>query len=148
MYPPDFWRLLDLGYWFNGEPGLPTPYTYVVLGLFGVALIGSLVVWTRRRQLFPGQRVKTRLAARLGPWAVGLSATGLASAALRVAEVPILSARVIWLVCGLGLLGIAAYLLWYARVRYPREIVRLEREELIQRYMPRPRRRRSSGRRR
>ena len=142
-------RLIDPGYWFEGASAGPaTPFTYAMIALFALALVASLVVWLMRRRLFPGQRIKTRLANRLGPWFVTAAAIGLLSTLLRVAQFPILSARVIWLAALLGLLGLLAYLLRYWRTRYPAELDRLQREEQRQRFLPKPRRKRPERRRR
>lgn len=145
---PDVARLIEWGYWFDGDAGPPTPYTYVVVAIFTLVFVLGLVVWQRRRQLFPGHRIKTRLAARFGPWVVGLSVTGLISALMRVAGGPILSARIIWLAMGLAILGIVLYVGYYLRVRAPAEMARYQREEALRRVMPRPRRERRGGHRR
>jgi hypothetical protein len=142
-------RLIDPSYWFEGSTAGPaTPFTYVLIVLFALALVASLVVWLMRRRLFPGQRIKTRLANRLGPWFVTAAAIGLISTLLRVVQFPILSARVIWLAALLGLIGLLAYLVRYWRTRYPAELVRLQREEMRQRFVPKPRRKRPERRRR
>jgi tellurite resistance protein TehA-like permease len=138
--------LLEWGYWFNGNPGPPTPITYALLVLFLVVLAAALVVWLRRRRLFPGQRIKTRLAAQLGPWFVGIAATGVFLMLLRVAEFPILSGRILWLLCLVALVGFAAYLVFYMTRRYPSELARLAREEERQRWVPKPRPRRGKRR--
>src|SRR5256885_6443089 len=91
--------LLESGYWFNGDPGPPSPITYALILVFVVAFVGGLFVWLRRRQLFPGQRIKTRLANQLGPWWVGIAATGIVLLLLRVVEFPILSGQILWLAC-------------------------------------------------
>jgi tellurite resistance protein TehA-like permease len=145
----DVSRLIDPGYWFEGSlAGAPTPITYVVIAIFTLLLIAGLTVWLRRRRLFPGQRIKTRLAAQLGPWFVTAATIGLVSSLLRVAQFPILSARVIWLVCFVWALCIVGYVAWYWRSRYPAELARTEREEQLKRYVPRPRQRRRPDRRR
>jgi hypothetical protein len=142
-------RLIDPSYWFEGSTAGPaTPITYALIVLFALALATSLVVWLMRRRLFPGQRIKTRMANRLGPWFVTAAAIGLISTLLRVAQFPILSARVIWLAALLGLLGLTAYVVRYWRTRYPAELARLEREEMRQRFVPKPRRKRPERRRR
>ena len=144
-----FDRLIDPSYWFEGSTAGPaTPITYALIALFALALAASLVVWLMRRRLFPGQRIKTRLASRLGPWFVTVAAIGLVSTLLRVAQFPILSARVIWLAAMAGLLGLLAYLVRYWRTQYPAELLRVQREEQRQRFMPKPRRRRAERRRR
>ena len=139
--------LLETGYWFNGNPGPPTPITYGLLGLFVVTLAAGLLVWLRRRQLFPGQRIKTRLAAQLGPWFVGFAGAGLFFLLLRLVEFPILSGRVLWLVCLLGMTGVIGYLAWYGLKRYPDEVARVFREEERLRYMPKRRAKRPARRR-
>jgi tellurite resistance protein TehA-like permease len=144
-----FDRLIDPGYWFEGASAGPaTPITYALIALFALLLIGSLVVWLLRRRLFPGQRIKTRLANRLGPWFVTAAAIGLFATLLRVAEFPILSARVIWLVALLWIVGMLAYVARYFRTVYPTELVRLQREEQRQRFIPKPGRRKRPERRR
>jgi phosphatidylglycerophosphate synthase len=142
-------RLIDPSYWFEGSTaGPPTPFTYAVIALFAILLVASLVVWLMRRRLFPGQRIKTRLANRLGPWLVTAAAIGLLSALLRVVQFPILSARVIWLAALLWYLGLVGYLVYYWRTRYGPELARLEREEMRQRFVPKPGRRKRAERRR
>jgi hypothetical protein len=138
--------LLESGYWFNGNPGPPSPITYALLAFFVVVLAVSVFVWRRRRQLFPNQRVKTRLAARLGPWFAGIALTGVVLMLLRVVEFPILSGRILWLLCVLALVALGAYVAFYMVRRYPAEVARLAREEERQRWVPKPRRR--GGRRR
>jgi hypothetical protein len=139
--------LLESGYWFNGNPGPPTPITYVLLAVFLVALAASVFVWQRRRQLFPNQRVKTRLAAQLGPWFAGIALTGVVLMVLRVVEFPILSGRILWLLCLVALVALAAYVAFYMLRRYPTEVARLAREEERRRWMPKPRQRRGARRR-
>ncbi|HEY3109181.1 MAG TPA: hypothetical protein VGL23_10545 [Chloroflexota bacterium] len=142
-------RLIDPSYWFEGATAGPaTPFTYAMIALFALALVASLVVWLMRRRLFAGQRIKTRLANQLGPWFVTAAAIGLLSTLLRVAQFPILSARLIWLAALLSLLGLVAYLLRYWRTRYPAELARIQRDEQRQRFMPKPRRKRAERRRR
>jgi hypothetical protein len=142
-------RLIDPSFWFEGATAGPaTPFTYALIALFALVLVASLVVWLMRRRLFPGQRIKTRLANRLGPWFVTGAAIGLLSTLLRVAQFPILSARVIWLAALLWLLGLVAYLLRYWRTRYPAELAQVQRDEQRQRFLPKPRRRRTERRRR
>jgi len=148
MYPPDLLRLISFGYWFDGRAGEPTPYTYIVVAGFAIALIASAYVWLRRRTLFPQQRVKTRLAAKFGPWALGVSALGLITSALRIVEFPILSGRILWLASFLGLVGIGAYVTRYMLRRYPTEVKELAREELKARFIPQPRRHRKAKSRR
>lgn len=141
--------LLESGYWFNGKPGPPTPITYALLALFLSLTAASAFVWLRRRQIFPGQRVRTRLAAQLGPWFVGIAATGVVLVLLRLIEFPILSSRVLWLLCLVALLGLTGYLVWYVLRRYPAEVARVAREEDRRRWMPKPKPRpRRGGRRR
>lgn len=139
--------LLETGYWFS-TPGAPTPITYALIALFALLLLAGLFVWLRRRKLFPGQRVKTRLAAQLGPWFVGLATTGLLFLLLRLVEFPILSARVLWLLCLIAMLGIVAYVAWYMTRRYPAEVARLQRQEEMRRWIPKRKARRTSKRRR
>lgn len=139
--------LLEWGYWFNGDPGPATPISYLLLAVFLVALAAGLLIWLRRRQLFPGQRIKTRLAAQLGPWFVGVAATGAVLMLLRVVEFPILSGRILWLLCLFGLVGILAYLAYYMQRRYPLELARLAREEERQRWAPKAKQRRGGRRR-
>lgn len=146
--PLDAASLITPGYWFDGNPGPPTPITFAVMFVFAAALIASVLIWLRRRRIFPGQRIKTRLASRLGPWFTTASAIGLASTILRAVQFPILGARVIWLVSFLGLLGLAAYVGWYVRTRYGPELARLQREEELRRFIPKPRQRRRPARRR
>ena len=145
----DFLRLIDPSYWFEGSTAGPaTPFTYALIALFAILLIASLVVWLFRRRLFPGQRIKTRLANRLGPWLVTASAIGLLSTLLRVAQFPILSARIIWLAALLWYIGLVAYVVRYWRTRYPAELARLQREEMRAQFVPKPRRKRAERRRR
>ena len=65
-----------------------------------------------------------------------------------MAELPILSARVIWALALIAYLLVVGYVFWYWRTRYPAELERVRREEMRQRFMPRPKGRRRSGRRR
>jgi len=142
-------RLIDPSYWFEGSTAGPaTPYSYALIAFFAVVLAASLVVWLLRRRLFAGERVKMRLAAQLGPWFVTAAAIGLVSTLLRVAQFPILSARVIWLGALIALIGLLVYLIRYWRIRYPAELARVQREEQRQRFMPKPRRKRAARRRR
>jgi len=142
-------RLIDPSYWFEGSTAGPaTPFTYALIAFFALALAASLVVWLGRRRLFPGQRIKTRLAHQLGPWFVTAAAIGLVSTLLRVVQFPILSARVIWLGALVALAGLLAYLVRYWRTRYPAELARVQREEQRQRFVPKPRRKRAERRRR
>ena len=142
MTAPDLARLLSPGYWLDGFTGPPTAYTYLLLALFAVAMLVSAFVWLFRRRLFPRHRVKVRLAARLGPWFFGVAAAAVALLLLRVAQSPILTARILWLLCGAGLVGLVAHLIWYLRRRYPAELAAFEREELQRQFMPRPKGRR------
>jgi hypothetical protein len=139
---PDPAQLIDPWYWLGGFTGPPTPYTYLLLGLFTLAMLASAVVWLGRRRLFPRHRVKVRLAARLGPWFFGVAATGVALLLLRVAQSPILTARILWLLCLFGLLGLVGHLVWYLRQRYPADVAAFEREELQRQFMPRTKGRR------
>jgi len=142
-------RLIDPGYWFEASSAGPaTPITFALIALFALVPIGSLAVWLLRRRLFPQQRIKTRLANQLGPWFVTAAAIGLGSTLLRVVQFPILSARIVWVAALVWLLGLTAYLVRYLRRVYPAELVRLQREEQRQRFMPKPRRRRAERRRR
>jgi hypothetical protein len=144
-----FDRLIDPSYWFEGSTAGPaTPFTYALIVVFAVALAVSLFVWLLRRRLFPGQRIKIRLANQLGPWFVTASAIGLVSTLLRVAQFPVLSARVIWLGALVALVGLLGYLIRYWRTRYPADLARAQREEQRQRFMPKPRRKRAERRRR
>jgi hypothetical protein len=135
----DLASLLTLAYWFNGTSPPPTPFTFVVMFLFAAALIASVIVWLRRRRIFPGQRIKTRLAHQLGPWFTTFSLIGLISTILRAVQFPILGARIIWAVSGLVIVGLAAYVARYMRTRYAPELARLERQEALQRFIPKPR---------
>jgi len=142
-------RLIDPSYWFEGSAAGPaTPITYALIALFAILLAASLVIWLMRRRLFPRQRIKTRLANQLGPWFVTAAAIGLISTLLRVAQFPILSARVIWLAALIAMLALLAYLIRYRLTRYPAELARIEREEQRLRFMPRPGRRKRPDRRR
>ena len=145
----EFARLIDPSYWFEGSTAGPaTPITYALIALFALLLAASLVLWLMRRRLFPGRRIQTRLANQLGPWFVTAAAIGLLSTLLRVAQFPILSARVIWLASLAAILGLVAYLVRYRLTRYSAELARLAREEQRQRFMPRPSRRKRADRRR
>src|SRR5437868_7201584 len=97
--------LLEWGYWTSGSPGPASPISYGLLALFVLLTAASAFVWLRRRKLFPGQRIKTRLAAQHGPWFVGLGAFGVVLLLLRVVEFPILSMRLFWVLDLLGLLA-------------------------------------------
>ena len=106
--------MIDPGYWFEGSTAGPaTPITFALIALFAVVMIGSLVVWLMRRRLFPQQRIKTRLANRRGPWFVTAAAIGLGSTLLRVAQFPILSARIVWVAALVWLVGLVVYVVRY-----------------------------------
>ena len=134
---PDLTKLVDPWYWLSGFAGPPTPYSYVLLGVFVLATLVSALFWLGRRRLFPGHRVKVRLAARLGPWFFGVALAGVGLLLLRLANSPILTARVLWLACLLGLVGLVVYLVWYMRERYPAEVAAFQREEMQRQFMPR-----------
>ena len=104
--------------------------------------LASAVVWVGRRRWFPGHRVKVRLAATYGPWFFTVAALGAFFVLMRLAESPILPARVLWLACLFGLAGLAFYLLRYLRVGYALEVAAFERDELRRRFSPRPKARR------
>lgn len=139
--------LLEWGYWTNVTPGPPTPITFALLALFVLLAAGSAYVWLRRRKLFPGQRVKTRLAAQLGPWFLGIAVTGVVLLLLRLVEFPILSMRLLWALALIAFAGLEAYVAWYMLRRYPAEVARLAREEARQRWVPKPKQRRGGRRR-
>jgi hypothetical protein len=139
--------LLEWGYWTNGTPGPASPISYGLLALFVLLTAASAFVWLRRRKLFPGQRIKTRLAAQHGPSFVGIAAVGIVLLLLRVVEFPILSMRLFWVLDLIVFVALAAYIAWYLLRRYPVEVARLAREEERQRWVPKPRQRRGGRRR-
>jgi len=139
--------LLEWGYWTNINADPPSPISYALLALFVLLTAASAFVWLRRRKLFPGQRVKTRLASQLGPYFVGVAATGIVLLALRLVQFPILSMRLFWLLDLIVFAGMLIYVAWYMLRRYPAEIARLAREEERQRWVPKPRQRRGGRRR-
>ena len=140
--PVDFEQLVDPWYWFDGFTGSATPFTYGLLALFAWAMVASAIVWVGRRRWFPGHRVKVRLAATYGPWFFGIAATGAFFVLMRVAQAPILTARFLWLVCLLSLIGLAAYLVRYLRTGYPLEVAAFERDEMRRKFIPKPKGRR------
>ena len=119
---------IDPWYWLSGFTGPPTPYTYVLLGIFAAAMAASAVLWVGRRRLFAGHRVRVRVAQRLGPWFFAASATGCFFVLMRVAESPILTTRVLWLACLLWLVGLTAYLARYLASEYSLEVADWQRE--------------------
>jgi hypothetical protein len=142
MSPVDFAQLLDPWYWFSGFTGPITPITYTLLGLFAVVMVASAVVWVGRRRWFPGHRVKVRLAATYGPWFFGVAALGAFFVLMRLADSPILTARVLWLACLVALVALGVYLVRYLRVGYPLELAAFERDEMRRRFIPKPKARR------
>ena len=142
LSPIDFEQLIDPWYWFEAPFGPATPFTYAVMGLFALVMIASAVVWVGRRRLFPGHRVKVRLAATYGPWFFGIAALGVFFVLMRAAESPILTARVLWLTCLLGLVGLAVYFARYLRIGYPIEVAAFERDEMRRKFIPKPKARR------
>ena len=140
--PVDFEQLIDPWYWFDGFTGPATPITFAILLLFAVVMVASAVVWVGRRRLFPGHRVRVRLAATYGPWFFGIAATGAFFVLMRVAESPILTARILWLLCLAGLVGLAVYLARYLRTGYATEVAAFERDELRRKFIPKPKARR------
>src|SRR5688572_78499 len=120
---PVMWdELLDPWYWFTGFTGPITPITYGILGLFSVVMLASAIVWVGRRRLFTGHRPKVRLSGTYGPWFFSLAALGAFFVLMRLAEAPILTARVLWLACLLGLVGLAVYLARYLAGGYALEV--------------------------
>ena len=136
--PTEIERFFTLSYWFNGTPSGPSIGVAVVIALFAVMTFASLIVWLKRRRLFPGQRIKTRLAARYGPWLFGIASFGLVSSVLAAVDFPIFSARIVWLAAGIWFIAIVGYLAWFMIRRYPQEARRLAREEALRPYLPKP----------
>ena len=146
--PPEFERFFSLSYWFNGTPSGPTIGVALVIAMFAVATIVSLMVWLRRRRFFPGQRIKTRLASKYGPWLFGIALLGLLSSSLAAVNFPIFSARVVWLASGIWFVSILAYIAWFMKKRYPREAAQFAREEALRPYLPKSAAKKRSNRRR
>lgn len=140
--PVKWEELIDPWYWFTGFTGPITPITYAILALFALVMVVSAVFWVGRRRLFAGHRPKVRLAGTYGPWFFSLAALGAFFVLMRLAEAPILTARVLWLACLLGLSGLAAYLVRYLAGGYALEVATFERDELRRKFIPRPKARR------
>ena len=140
--PVDLQRLVDPWYWFEGFTGPATRFTYAILGLFAVVMLASALVWVGRRRLFPGHRVKVRLAATYGPWFFGIASCGVFFVLMRAAGAPILTARVLWLLCLLGLVGLAVHLIRYLRTGYRLDVAAFERDAMRRRFIPKPKGRR------
>jgi len=129
----------DLGpYFLDPNPGPPGALTYVVGAIFLVALVASLYIYLRRQALFASAPPRLRLAGIAGLVGIIVSLIGVLLALARIFQLPYVAMRV-WLYADLvvGVL-LLAFLVYYVLLRLPRAVAQHRREEMRQRYMPRP----------
>lgn len=144
----DFGKLLDLGRWFDPYPSINvSPLYYILLAVFviGTALTAyGRYYWLPRR--YRGHRLMWDLVRRASEIWLGLWVLGLSFILSRLVGVPFLAMRIWLLLDVLALIGFAGYALYYRSNRLPARLEEYAAQELKQRYMPRPKSRRSHHR--
>jgi len=140
-----FANLVNPRHWFNPEPGAPTPIflAFAVVGLV-VFVLAATIRW-RRRLLFAGDGLKIRLAKRGSEIALWLSGISLFLILMRYARVPYLSTPILFYLTVLTALGFIAFGIYYFTQRYPLARAEYEAQRERARYLPTPRRGRSSS---
>ena len=128
--------------------GGPFPPLYVAVGvLFGLLLVGGLLVYIFAPRLVRGHRLRARLLRQLSGWLAAIGGLGVFWVLCRAAELP-LFARPLWLWFTFIALGaVIGYAVHYWRNRYPREFSAYEEHVRRRRWMPQPKRRAAARRR-
>ncbi|MBI2909421.1 MAG: hypothetical protein HYX92_17385 [Chloroflexi bacterium] len=135
----DFAKLFDLSHWFDADPGFPSGY-YLVLAAIYVAILAASVygylVYTRKT--FSEHRFKKRVAEGVSLWAGAVAIVALALFALRFAQVPYGSTRILVYLTLLTSVGLAGFLVFYMKRLYPGRLEAYEARLLKARYAPKP----------
>jgi hypothetical protein len=125
-------------------------WAYVVLGV-------AILLFTEAMFILNGRHgLKNHVTRRARLWGLAMQIAGIALLGLRVANIPILSMRVLLYAQLAGEIVLAGYFLWWLRERYPDLLAAYDYEERRRAYLPRaaggavesPRRRAAARRRR
>ncbi len=139
IIPRELYSLSDL---FVDHPAGYAPPLYIALGvLFGLLLVGSMLVYAFAPRLVRGHRLRARLLRQLTGWLAAIGALGLFWVVCRAAGLP-LFARPLWLWFTLiALVAVIAYAVHYWLNRYPREYSAYEEAARRRRWQPQPKKR-------
>ncbi|MFH1485441.1 MAG: hypothetical protein ABIH46_05155 [Chloroflexota bacterium] len=139
MEPLDLSLLFNLGHWFDGNPGFPSVYYYVIAGIYVIGLAASVYLYfVYAKGRFREHRFKRRMSGSVSTWAGVLALVALAFLGARYAGIPILSARIFLYLAIVASLGSLTYLLFYWFRLFPGELARYEDMVLRSRYSPKP----------
>lgn len=141
MPPFDPAKLLDLGRWFNPQPG-PASSWYTILGAFFLIAIvaGIYLVWFVPRHFFRDHRYHAMLAANIGQGILWVATIGLIVVVFRLLDVGFFGMRLWLLLDAILALVLIGYLVWYLRTVYPKRIAAIERQRRARELQPRRRR--------
>ena len=136
------------GQWFSDPRVAATPTFYILLGdLFGLLLVGGLIVYLIAPRITKRHRLRTELLRRLVTALAIIGGCGLFWVGARALALP-LFAKPLWLWLTLvGLFAVLAYAAYYWRRRYPLELATWEERARRRRWMPAPRKRAAARRR-
>ena len=145
FFPPE---LFSPGLWFADPRGSSLAPFYVLLGvIFGLLLVGGLLVYALAPRLVKRHRVRAELLRRLATALAIVGGVGLFWIAARGLGAP-LFARPLWLwFTIIAFFVVVGYAVYYWRQRYPVEMRAWEERERRRRWMPAPRKRAAARRR-
>jgi amino acid permease len=130
----NFKDLFTISRWFNPFPEPPSPIYLFLIAFFVVWTIASIYVYRFRRRIFAGNGALIGIVTRFGPWAITIGAIGLILLAVRYAGIPYIEIRFLLYLSLLSTVAFAAYVVYYLRRRYPRQLAAVRAEEVRRRY--------------
>jgi amino acid permease len=130
----NFKDLFTISRWFNPFPEPPSPIYLFLIAFFVVWTAASIYVYRFRRRIFAGNGALIGVVTRFGPWAITIGAIGLILLAVRYAGIPYIEIRFLLYLALLSTVAFAAYIAYYLRRRYPRQLAAVRAEEVRRRY--------------
>jgi hypothetical protein len=143
--PPEFF---SPGQWFSDPRVASAPTFYILLAdLFGLLLVGGLIVYVLAPRLTKGHRLRTELLRRLVTALAIVGACGLFWVGARALALPLFAKPLLLWFTLVGLFCVLGYAAYYWRRRYPAELTAWDERARRRRWMPAPRKRAAPRRR-
>jgi hypothetical protein len=141
-------KLINIGRWFDTQPG-PGSTWHVILGaLFAIGIVvGTYLYQFYANQQLRNDRYRASLARNVGQGLLWVCIFGLIVVFFRLLDVGFFGMR-LWLYLDLLIgIGLAVYLGYYMFKIYPVRLAAIQRAAARQAYLPRQREHRPAGRR-
>jgi lysylphosphatidylglycerol synthetase-like protein (DUF2156 family) len=123
----------DFSFLFDSNPGAPGEYFVLAVVVFAIVFVAGAAAVILRRQL-GRDALRARIIRRFGWYALIVGTAGLLLSIARYSAVPGLSMRFLIVVVLAAVPALAAYMIVFMYVRYPRLAAALKADQLERRY--------------